>query len=661
MTFTDLEIKRMYDSYSNDMAREFFDPILSEAKMYLRAAAYFSSSSLKAIGKGLASLLSKGGKMKLIAAILLSEADYDAIIEGKKLAEDQIFDSFFDESATSEMLCNDSVKALFQLVSARKLDIKFILSKRGIFHMKFGIFEDYEGNMVSFSGSLNETYEGYEINGEEIKAFRSWVPGENYYVQDEYSRFYSYWENRLPLKDAIISDLPAKVREKIEYTVASEKLKLAERKNNLRPYQKEAVKFFGEKNFMAILEMATGTGKTLVALNCAKLLFEKMGNRFTIIAVPTDNLVSQWKKEWKNFFGISPFAYNHEKSSDFWSYCNIFKEDGVVIMTYSSLSKRVGDSDFLEMIGKGNFIIADEAHWIGAPTFSKAMVGNFEFRLGLSATPERMFDEEGTGKIMEFFGNNEFEYSLQEAISDGYLSEFAYFPYFCRLTPDEIIEYGNLTKKAIDLHAKQNGEELSPQEIALIKRAKIAKKARCKQPIFNEIIELLTGSGKLDHLLVFFEDRKQLLAAQNTLISFRVPFNTVDASTDDAERNASSARLAKGEISCLLSMRVMDEGVDIPTATREILMASSSNERQYIQRAGRILRIKDGKGTAEIYDIIAYADQTDCPDWLWKYEINAIKKEIRRAMYFSKAATNQSECIRSLYAFGEKLNISIWG
>lgn len=659
MPFTELKLKRSYDSYSSDLAKEFFNPVLSEAKIYLRAAAYFSSLSLRAISEGLASLLSRGGEMKLIVAILVSDADYEAILEGKKLVNEEILKIFSDESVMSEMLRNDSVNALCNLVAAKRLDIKFIISKKGIFHMKFGIFKDHEGNLLSFSGSLNETYEGYMLNGEEIKVFRGWVPGESNYVDDDYSKFYSYWESRMPLEEAIISDLPPEAREKIEYAAQSSNKNKKAELPALRDYQEAALEFFAKSGFRAILEMATGTGKTLVALHCMKLLYRKLGNKFTIIAVPTDALAYQWQKEWTNFFGFAPFVYNYEKKKDFLSYCMHSKEDGVAIMTYNSLSRRAND-DFLQIIGNGIALIADEAHWIGAPTYSKAMLDNFEYRLGLSATPERMFDEDGTGRILEFFGNNEFEYGLNEAISNGYLSEFSYNPYFCKLTVEEIAEYGNLTKKAVNAQEPSNGDQISPQEIALIKRAKVVKKAECKAYIFEEIIKQLHDSGNLDHLLVFFEDRKQLLEAQKTLINMRVSFNTVDATTNDLERAASSARLENGEISCLLSMRVLDEGVDIPSAKREILMASSSNERQYIQRAGRILRTHVNKGKAEIFDLIAFANQTDCPDWLWKYEINAIKKEVRRAMYFSKAASNKSECIKHLHNFSEKLNISIW-
>jgi superfamily II DNA or RNA helicase len=660
MPFTELTIKRSYDSYSSDLAKEFFDPVLSEAKVYLRAAAYFSSSSLRVISKGLSSLLSNGGEMKLIVAILVSDADYKAIVEGKKLVNEEILKIFSDESVISEMLRNDSVNALCKLVAAKRLDIKFIISKKGIFHMKFGVFKDHEGNLLSFSGSLNETYEGYMLNGEEIKVFRGWLPGESNYVEDDYSKFYSYWEGRMPREEAIISDLPPEAREKIEYAAQSRNKSKHKEMLALRHYQEAAIEYFAKSGFRAILEMATGTGKTFVALNCAKTLYEKIGNRLTIIVVPTENLIYQWKNEWKSFFGTQPYLHGREKRLSLNEYCSLHKERGAVVITYSSLSKMAGDNNFLNAIGEGNLIIADEAHWMGAATFSKAMLDNFEWRLGLSATPERMFDEYGTKKVLDYFGNNEFKYSLEEAINDGYLSQFSYFPHFCKLSHEEVREYERLTKRTLYFQEGTEEEEPTQLDNILFKRAKVTKKAVCKNFVFDKIIKSMHNSEKLDHLLIFFEDSEQLSNAQRSLMELNVTFNIINSLTSESDRSLYIERLRKGEISCLLSMRVMDEGIDIPSATRELIMASSSNQRQYIQRAGRILRKDEGKTKAEIYDIITYAEQNDCPDWLWKYELKAISKEIKRAMYFSMAATNQSECINIIHGFAKKFNISIW-
>jgi len=659
MSFEDLGLKRSYDSYTSNLVEEFFNPVLSEAKVYMRAAAFFSSSSFKAMGRGLSRLLSNGGSMKLLVSVVVSEEDYNAIVEGKKQKEEAIASIFTEEGFFSEMLKNDSVNALCKLVSSGRLEMKFLISKRGIFHMKFGILEDWRGNLVSFSGSLNETFEGYKINGEEFKVFRSWAPGENEYVLEDYRKFAAFWDMRLEYEGIIVSELPQKIRDKIGNVNKIAINSGGPHKLSLRPYQANAVDFFSSKGFSAILEMATGTGKTLVAMHCAMRLYETVGKKFTVIAVPTKSLALQWKKAWEEFFGNIPFLYDPNRKGDFYNYCRNFQNEGVAILTYSSLSKNEATEIFNSTLGPGTLFIADEAHWLGAQEFSRAMRFPFKYRLGLSATPERMFDEEGTEKLLAYFGNNEFEFSLVKAISGGYLSEFNYWPYFCKLGEDEIEEYSKQTKKALSHSFRESEEKLSANEIALIKRSKVAKKAKSKTLVFSEIIGNLSASGKLNHLLAFFEDHDQLKIAQQVLFRMNVPFDLIDSSTDAQRRETASKRLEKGEISCILSMRVMDEGVDIPSAKREIIMASSSNERQYIQRAGRILRLHRQE-IAEIYDIIAYCEPGDCPDWLWKYESSTIKKEIKRAMYFCNASSNKSSCIVSLHEFGSKINILIW-
>jgi uncharacterized circularly permuted ATP-grasp superfamily protein len=115
MSFEDLGLKRSYDSYTSNLVEEFFNPVLSEAKVYMRAAAFFSSSSFKAMGRGLSRLLSNGGSMKLLVSVVVSEEDYNTIIEGKKQREEAI------ASILTEMerqcLCMERVLPLEQMLN----------------------------------------------------------------------------------------------------------------------------------------------------------------------------------------------------------------------------------------------------------------------------------------------------------------------------------------------------------------------------------------------------------------------------------------------------------------------------------------------------------------------------------------------------------------
>ena len=660
MPFPNLEIKRSYDSYSDDIVGDFFNPVLKETKIYKRAAAYFSSSSLKAISKGLSGLLLNNGKMQLIVAIILSEDDFEAIAKGIENIDEQIASIFADEKVILEMLENNSAKALYNLIASDKLTIKFIISPNGIFHMKFGIMEDSDGNLMSFSGSINETFEGYEVNGEEFKVFRNWIQGEDAYVKDDIDKFSSYWRGERIGERVIVSDLPVHVATKIKETVKKASSLKKMDKPTLRRYQEEATEFWVNSGNVGILEMATGTGKTLTALTCAKELYASLGKKFTIILVPTLNLALQWKESWENFFDFSPYVYDPRHKQDFYSYCSFSGSNGAVILTYTSMSKNAVPEHVLEENTDGVLIIADEAHWLGAHELSRIMHNRYTYKLGLSATPQRLLDEEGTGKILEFFGYNEFIYGLHRAISEHYLSEYNYYPYFCELTPSEIREYEKLTQNAIAPYIGGTGDGITAQEIARLQRARVSKKASGKIAIFSEIISNLSKSGKLHHTLVFFEDHEQLWEAKEELTKLSIPFEVVDAEKDAIARKKAAGRLESGQVACILSMKALDEGTDMPAAQREIIMSSSTNSRQYIQRAGRILRLHPRKEIAEIYDIVVYAKKENCPEWLWKYEVGSIKNELKRAMYFTDASRNKAESIMALHDFGRKVNISIW-
>ena len=526
--------------------------------------------------------------------------------------------------------------------------------------MKFGIVEDMDGNMISFSGSLNETLQGFETNGEEFKVFRGWVPGEDKYVLDDLSKFNSYWQGKVPLQKVIISELPERTKEKI---IETGKMVFHKGVANLqlREYQKKAVEFWRNSNYSTILEMATGTGKTRTALACADKLYRERGRKFTIILVPTIGVAAQWKEAWKEAFNEIPYTYSYSNKKDFYMYCSSCGNNGIITLTYDAMLRGIVPERVFRENGAEILLIADEAHWLGAEKSSTIMDIDFMYRLGLSATPQRLLDDEGTEKVLNFFGNNEFQYNLKDAISGHYLSGYNYYPYFCKLSMHEVDEYARLTKRAMSLprEKKQDGIE-SPQEIAILQRARIVKKASGKIPIFCSIIECLYKSGKLHHTLVFLEDKGQLTKAKEVLLDMSIAFEVVDKDTDAIDRERAFNMLSNGDVPCILSMRVMDEGIDLPSAEREIIMSSSTNPRQYIQRAGRILRLHPDKNMAEIYDIIVYADQKDCPSWLWKYEYKSIKNEIIRAMYFVETSSNKSESIIKLLNFSQKFNISIW-
>lgn len=668
MPLKDLSLKITYNSDYDSISSTFFNPVLRESKKYMRVSAYFSSKYLAPMSEGLSSLAWNGGKARIIASILTSEEDIAEYKASKSKAQEKITKIFPDVGTLKELMEDNNVEAFGKLVQSGSLEMKFALSSKGIFHMKYGIAEDAMGDRVAFAGSLNETSNGYSGNVEQFDVFRSWVVGEKDYEDHYFNEFESYWSGE-SRGETIIVDMPPETTLRVEDAYKQFiNMKHPQLGHQLREYQYEAVEFFEHAGFSAMLEMATGTGKTITALECVNRLFSKKGKAFTIIAAPTLAIAEQWKSAWESFFHKNALLFEPKTANkaQAYEYASLIGCDGAIIATYNSLSTSFFLESVLGAIKCTRLFIADEAHWLGARRALEIANIEFEGRIGLSATPQRLFDEEGTSAILSFFKNNEYKYALKRAIKEGYLSRYSYFPYYAELLDEEIEEYGKLTHAAARKYAASRGKSKDPDDarktsdLMYIQRAKISKRAKNKFPILEKILLDLKESGKLENLIIFFDDSSQLAETYAMLSKLGVSYGKISSSAKGGERKKMFLEFANGNIKCMLAMKIMDEGIDIPSAQREIIMASSSNPRQYIQRAGRILRNREGKGIAEIYDIITYANPAKCPAWLKAAEKESIKKEMKRAKYLCDASENKSYCIVSIHEFAQKFNIPIW-
>jgi len=396
----------------------------------------------------------------------------------------------------------------------------------GMFHPKIGIFEDADGNMVSFSGSVNESATAWMINREEFKVFRSWDIEEKPYFDFDHKRFKKFCEGTskrtkiLTIPEAIknkliqiapdnIEDLKLEKWLKIDYTKRLKKLRI-------RDYQKQAINNWLENGGKGIFEMATGTGKTFTALGCLKNILDKENKLITVISCPYDHLVKQWNDEIEKF-GIDYDVVIADSSNPNWKNelaNNIYDVENdvidklIILTTHNTFS----NNDFITIIQKINiklFLIADEVHGIGAEERKKGMIPSYYYRLGLSATPKRYFDILGTEKIFDYFGGTVFEFSLKEAITsinpdtgETYLTPYEYNPYFTELTDEEFIEYEKETKKIARFYysSKNNEEKEKWLNLLCIKRQEIIKNAFNKYELFKKILKEL---GEVKFCLVY--------------------------------------------------------------------------------------------------------------------------------------------------------------
>ncbi len=677
MTLCDLSIAQAYDTGNREdqVIRDFYIPVLQESISYKRLTGYFSSQVLALAARGIAGLIHNGGKMQLITSPVLSEKDFEALTSNTPAEVQKFVDSQFDKAISdlndlASTIAYDHVRALGWMLREGHLEIRVLVPRNinsgsGIFHSKVGIIEDKEGNKVSFSGSVNETAMGWSQNIEEFKVFKSWESSSAFWVNHDEALFEKYWAcssddgfEAIPLPNdstqRLISIAPDDIEElNLVFPSTGDKRKL-------RQYQQNAIDSWERAGFQGILEMATGTGKTFTARECIIRWKREKPNSLILVIAPTQTIASQWQDvlldmEPVTTFGSKPWR---ESLRDLTSKASLRLVDHTVVI---AIQNTASSPDFIELYSKlmksfsSHLIIADEMHGLGAPVFRKALNSEIEGRLGLTATPNRWFDEEGTNLLNEYFRGVVYSFGLHEALTwidpesgTTPLCPYNYFPEFVNLDPLEMDEYLDLTKRIIMQSNKASDSESQEKLNRLLeKRAFVLKKAHGK---FTALISVLEQISDVTGCLVYCSDREQIdeviEIVANRGITYRT-FTGEEGTSPRKEYNGKSERdwilgsFEEGDIQMLIAMKCLDEGVDIPSAKIGIILASTTNPREFIQRRGRLLRRAKGKEIANIFDMIVApifdsSDQSEVVNAARKI----MEKELLRVDEFAIDAVN---------------------
>ena len=311
--------------------------------------------------------------------------------------------------------------------------------------------------------------------------------------------------------------------------------------------------------------------------------------------------------------------------------------------------------------------VGDEAHGLGANIAKKGLLDIYKYRIGLSATPKRWFDDIGSTILTHYFGNKSFEFTIGDALSTinpitkkTFLVNYYYHPIFIQLTDDEFDEFLKLSNRIKKLYAfSQESDEYQKRlESLLFARANIEKNAVNKYQALNEII----ADGKTLKDTIFFTSDAQinevlLMLSSKGIIAHR--FTQNEGTSPEARYGGQSERqyllqkFKDGAYQTLVAMNCLNEGIDIPSASTAIIMSSSTNPREYIQRIGRVLRQDTGKTRAYIYDFILEPnlERLKNPEFI-EFERKIFEKEINRAKDMSMNAINNAEV---LLAISEKM------
>jgi len=694
MSFRDIDVALSYETGRDDPVNEFYVPLLAKASSYDRIAGFFTSASLAIAARGIAGLIRNNGTMRIIACPRLDEADAAIIQRVVENPDEYISKRLVDDLAHMEDdFQHDHLRALGWMLANGHLDIRIAVVKReradaidfnSLFHQKIGIMRDGEGNRVSFSGSINETASGWLTNIEEFKVFRSWEPGQDSYLDADVTRFDEFWNGLRP--NVLIKTLPAAVYEKLieigseflqERFIAKRYLRSRQEKTlhdklGLFSYQKEALKKWKEKNFQLLFEMATGTGKTRTAIACIDYFLGSEPKGLTIVSCPQSTLSMQWKSEIDKIglrVGAVVIADGAHKKwrellkRELQLIALGFSNHAIVYTTHTTASS----ADFVDAVRQHIAktpvcFVGDEAHGLGAYKAKRALLNEYSYRIGLSATPSRWFDDCGSKIIVDYFGNDSFKFSIGQALTTinpltnvPFLVEYEYHPVFVSLTDEELEDYQRLTSriKKMAAYSKDSDEHQSRLEKIIFDRANIEKTARLKYealvdvlqryPIHNTLI--FVADGQIDEVM-------RLLRA-NSILAHR--FTQEQGTTPTSKYGGISERqhlinkFKEGAYQALVAIKCLDEGIDVPAAQMAIIMASSTNPREYIQRIGRVIRQSKGKGRAYIYDFVLEPELARLKDpTLVEFEKHIFEKELIRVKDMSMNSINNADVLMEI-------------
>jgi superfamily II DNA or RNA helicase len=438
--------------------------------------------------------------------------------------------------------------------------------------------------------------------------------------------------------------------------------------DDVRSYQKEAYVSWKDNKYAGIFSMATGTGKTVTSLYCSmKEYYERKKNDpdasyQILILVPTQTLVKQWEDEVNSFkfkniikaYGKNPNWHKSvKKIIDDEKFLKL-KKKYVIISTYISFINKF-DSHFSKL-SEDTLLIADEVHNAGSPKFLKLIERiQYKKRIGLSATPKRIYDSSSSEKVENFFNTKypyTFSYSMKEAIKNGILCEYYYYPEFVELTEREFKEYSRLTKEIGVTAVSSNDKKQilsEKQKKLLIQRKRLINSAKNKKICLINLLDKI-GENNLKYCLVYapggkeyFDheidiDEERIITQLQALVNSKFPNlsqNRYLGETKDRQDIISGFK--NGIIDVLFAINCLDEGVDIPITKIGVFTSSTGNPRQFIQRRGRLLRKHPDKNFAYIYDMVTIPPKTI---QTLEIEKRMVLNELKRVKYFLELSTN---------------------
>lgn len=596
-------VKTHYRSGLDDLGKDFFAPCLVASRIYRRASGYFSSGALATWAEGL-QRLGRGREMsiRLIASPELSSGDRE-VLERLEDADERarqqavLVDQMMDELVRLAGGHDDHAtraKVLAWLLATSSLEIRFAFPEHieaaGLFHEKMGVFDLDDGGQIAFTGSANETARGHSRNYESVDVYRSWMPGEADRVATKVEQFDEAWDGQASGLSVLApsAEVLSRLRSVGTPRLASKpkpKVPEAPPADPRWRHQDEAIEALLAAR-SGVLEMATGTGKTRTAIKLMSRLIDQGEVDSAIVTTDGTDLLEQWALEleawsldqgrrWLVFRQFERYRQGNEFA--------LGPQRALVVVSRSQLRRVLDRMDRRAMAR--TVIIHDEVHGLGMPSLQQELAGRHAalgWRVGLSATPERTYDQAGNDFVRAELGPTVYEFPLERAISRGVLAEFDYLPLHYDLTAGDKARIQALySKKAARLKA---GNPMSNEEV-WTEIARIYKTAEMKPDVYRDYLR--EHPETLKRSIVFVETREYGEQVLDIVDEHTNRYRTYYAD-DDRDH---LVEFARGGIDCLITCHRISQGIDIQSLNSVVLFASARARLETVQRIGRCLRL----------------------------------------------------------------------
>jgi superfamily II DNA or RNA helicase len=362
----------------------------------------------------------------------------------------------------------------------------------------------------------------------------------------------------------------------------------------LRGYQTEALEAWRENRDRGVVELPTGSGKTVLALGAIAAL-----DTPALVVVPTIDLLEQWAEELGAEFGDETAIGRLGGGTQ--------RVEPITVATY--------DSAYLRADGLGDrfgLVVFDEVHHLGGEGYRDiARLTAAPARIGLTATFER---PDGAHEVIEdLVGPVVYRLSADD-LAGEHLAAYDIKRIEVELTPEERTRYERLqgtftdylASSGLQLHSGSDYQELVKRSGSDPEaREALLAKQKAREVMMNADRKVERLAGILDR---HREDRLIVFTAYTDLVyelaeRYLIPPITNETAAD--ERREILDRFRRGEYSRIVAANVLDEGVDVPDANVAVVLSGSGSEREFTQRLGRVLRPKTDGGRALLYELVS--------------------------------------------------------